>query len=645
MPEPIELAAMRREATTLPAQPVEVSQFWIDQYEVTNAQYAAFLAAAGGTPPSGWADANAPAGQSDYPVEGVTWDQAAAFCQWAGKRLPSEAEWEVAARGPKGSLYPWGDDERTVTLPDDRTYAVGQNPANRSAFGVYDMAGNVWEWVGDTYAPVPESKFCAEAVTACSGIWLIGCTVNRMSARCLPWRVSGVRPIRRQKEVRHDSTSILLGDVSRCDRRHSRLQHAAGATSRWWFIAAGDCPSDCWCSSKKAALPAGVLYQDDFSDPQSGWPIVDVDNYRFGYHPPDFYHVEVKSPHDSLPVFHGLNFGDASVETTALVDHTATETGDYRYGLALRRSGSQYYAFTVSPRSKSWQIAKHSPQGVKVLSEGAITTLQGYAPRGVTPDKKDDLRVDAVGPNFVFFVNGRNVAHVSDAEYPSGDVGFVVETVDESLVHVHYDALVISKPKQNADVLFEDDFSNPDGGWPKVDFNNYRFGYHPPDFYHVEVKAPHDSLTVFRGMNFGDASVENDGAGGSRDDRERRLPLWPGAAPIGRPVLRLHGLAAHESMADRQTCPTGRDRPGRRPCRYAARFCAAGRDTGQEGRSTGGRGWLPLRVLHQRARGGARQRCRLCQRRCRFLCRDARRAAHSRSLRLTDRRATESPRW
>ena len=261
-------------------------------------------------------------------------------------------------------------------------------------------------------------------------------------------------------------------------------------------------------AAQNAALPAGLLYQDDFSNPESGWPIVDVDNYRFGYHPPDFYHVEAKSPHATLPVFRGMNFGDVSVETTALVDHTTTETGDYRYGLALRRSGGQYYAFTVSPRKKSWQITKHSPTGVKVLTEGTLDLLQGFAPKGVTPDKKDDLRVEAVGANFAFFVNGRNVAHVSDAEYASGDVGFIVETVDEPLVHVHYDSLVISKPKQSADVLFEDDFANPDGGWPKVDFNNYRFGYHPPDFYHVEVKAPRDSLTVFRGMNFGDASVE-----------------------------------------------------------------------------------------------------------------------------------------
>jgi formylglycine-generating enzyme required for sulfatase activity len=141
-----------------PAQTINMSQFWIDQYEVTNAQYAAFLAASAGTPPTGWADGKAPAGQDDFPVEGVTWDQAAAFCQWAGKRLPSEAEWEAAARGPKGLLYPWGDDERVVTLPDGKTYAVGKTPANRSASGVFDMAGNVWEWVGDPYAPVPAGQ-------------------------------------------------------------------------------------------------------------------------------------------------------------------------------------------------------------------------------------------------------------------------------------------------------------------------------------------------------------------------------------------------------------------------------------------------------------------------------------------------------
>jgi hypothetical protein len=80
-------------------------------------------------------------------------------------------------------------------------------------------------------------------------------------------------------------------------------------------------------AAQNVALPEGVLYEDAFANPQSGWPIVDVDNYRFGYHPPDFYHVEVKAPRDSLTVFRGMDYGDASVETTALVDHTR-ESGD-----------------------------------------------------------------------------------------------------------------------------------------------------------------------------------------------------------------------------------------------------------------------------------------------------------------------------
>src|SRR3972149_2366149 len=126
-------------------------------------------------------------------------------------------------------------------------------------------------------------------------------------------------------------------------------------------------------------LAEGVLFQDEFTNPEGGWPIVDVDNYRFGYHPPDFYHVEVKAPNDAVSVFRGMSFGDVSVETTALVDHTKTEKGGYRYGLALRRSGEQYYAFTVSPRAGAWYILKHSPTGVEVLAQGPVGTLQGFA--------------------------------------------------------------------------------------------------------------------------------------------------------------------------------------------------------------------------------------------------------------------------
>ena len=140
-----------------PVHTVTVSAFYIDATEVTNAAYKQFLDATGHKPPESWADPafNAP----DQPVVGVAWFDAAAYAQWAGKRLPTEAEWEYAARGGRiGARYPWGD---TITH-DDANYKgkggkdIWDGPAPVRNFppndyGLYDMGGNVWEWCADEY--------------------------------------------------------------------------------------------------------------------------------------------------------------------------------------------------------------------------------------------------------------------------------------------------------------------------------------------------------------------------------------------------------------------------------------------------------------------------------------------------------------
>jgi formylglycine-generating enzyme required for sulfatase activity len=132
-------------------QTVELAAYRLDLYEVTNEEYLDFVNNEGGGQPYGWTGGTYPAGEGNYPVRGVTYDLASAYCAARGKRLPTEAEWEVAARGPQGGLYPWGDDPGAVELDPARTYPVGAVPANRSPAGVFDLAGNVWEWVADPY--------------------------------------------------------------------------------------------------------------------------------------------------------------------------------------------------------------------------------------------------------------------------------------------------------------------------------------------------------------------------------------------------------------------------------------------------------------------------------------------------------------
>ncbi len=136
-----------------PAHKVWLNAYYLDAREVTNAQYAKFLSATARRPPYHWSGAAYPKGEENLPVFNVSWDDANAYCRWAGKRLPTEAEWERAARaGKEGLAYPWGDKMEAGKARynvETGPVPVGQFPA--SDFGLYDMAGNVSEWCSDWF--------------------------------------------------------------------------------------------------------------------------------------------------------------------------------------------------------------------------------------------------------------------------------------------------------------------------------------------------------------------------------------------------------------------------------------------------------------------------------------------------------------
>jgi formylglycine-generating enzyme required for sulfatase activity len=181
-----------RFAREQPAHAVALDGFWIDRTEVTNAQFAAFLNEEGNREEEGvtWlaleredcliertgGEFRPKSGYGDHPVVKVSWYGAAAYCEWAGGRLPTEAQWEYAARGSQGYIFPWGDELDGTRLNycdancefgdayesfDDgyaRSAPVGSYPDGASWVGAFDLAGNVWEWGGDWYGEYPSGR-------------------------------------------------------------------------------------------------------------------------------------------------------------------------------------------------------------------------------------------------------------------------------------------------------------------------------------------------------------------------------------------------------------------------------------------------------------------------------------------------------
>lgn len=162
--------------TELPRHAVSVRAFYLDRYEVTMSQYKKFVDATGHRPPDNpahpydpyiWKNGVYPAGMEDNPVVLVSYEDAAGYCKWAGKRPPSEEEWERACRGDDGRWWPWGNQSDVTKanrgeLQLNRSTPVGSFPLDVSPYGVYDMAGNVREWTSSIYTAYPGSTLKAD---------------------------------------------------------------------------------------------------------------------------------------------------------------------------------------------------------------------------------------------------------------------------------------------------------------------------------------------------------------------------------------------------------------------------------------------------------------------------------------------------
>jgi formylglycine-generating enzyme required for sulfatase activity len=389
----------------------DVQAYWIDVHEVTNREFGLFIDSQGGTPPApaSWQGGRMPADKPQNPVQGVSFDLARAYCSALGKRLPSEVEWEVAAKGGTDRAYPWGDNVADVPLPtDDSTYEVGSVAGNVSPFGVFDMVGNAWEWVGDSYDPrvKPEERVLRGGANG---------YLRKNSVR-LPVDPTG-------------SNALKIAGF-RCAATETDPTVAPLAFGKVEVPTTPVTPTT-------EPLPPNVLLLDNFKDPTSGWVESSGDTGRYGYHPNEYYHLESKGPgHDVIAIAPSAPEPNKPVRlnTEAFVDPNNTDpSGSFDFGLAVRfdPDSKRGLVFIVNPRESVWLICERKVDGTfNVLAKG---------PRAIPDPVK--LQVDVKANDVYDFRIGDAVVHTRQIPGYSGTgMGLYVLGETSPKAHIHFDS-------------------------------------------------------------------------------------------------------------------------------------------------------------------------------------------------------------
>ena len=192
------------------------------------------------------------------------------------------------------------------------------------------------------------------------------------------------------------------------------------------------------CPVTALGLPtnARILYQDQFTNPFSGWARGKINNFIVRYAGLRFYRVQAQQFDSQLLTYvpNTRIFADANIDVKAIAE--AETTADFRYGTVFRKSGDQYYAFIISPVTKTWYFLKSSSAGLDTLKQGTAERMRDL-------DARETLRVETYGSTFLLFINDRLIDWVSDADYASGEVGLFVESMDNPDVQIRFDSIII----------------------------------------------------------------------------------------------------------------------------------------------------------------------------------------------------------
>ena len=414
---------------------VDLPAFYIDETEVTNAQYAAFVAL-GAAGPEGWdGKPTFPAGGDNWPVLGVTFDLASAYCGSIGKRLPHEAEWEVAASGPDKLAFPWGTDELTTLAgePVDLASAFGSevktNPRNQSPFGVYDLAGSAWEWVDETYEQDPAK------LAKLDGMRLLrGGLSDYVYKNSIRQPVDPVTSSSRKNAGFRCAQSAELVDPALTDPLPPELTADPPAPEP--FVPLEN--------------PDGYVFYDRFDDPGTLW---DVDTIRegdsllkYGYHPNGFCHIETVGPQLAGITLSPGSFRstDQVFETDALIERRKTKGTQFSYGLAVRFDGSGQSAnqsngllFLIDPYGDGFSVQIQNADGTRTVIE------ERQLPAAISEESVVSLRVEQTDDRYRFLIDGAQVFNSAIPEFTGTTnpyAGLALVSGEESeLVHIHFE--------------------------------------------------------------------------------------------------------------------------------------------------------------------------------------------------------------